>query len=206
MSFAQPERQLPLFDHGLPAPAGAGGMSWQEKLYFALRPDFGTARRMAAVGEQLIRDNGLSGRLRPLDMFHVSVLGVGFYHELSKEEIAIAEAAARAIAFAPFGLSFTQAMSYPKNRGRHPLVLHAAAGAEQVNQLAMALGTAMVARGFRPRGQPTGSAHLTLLYDALLLPATPLEVPIELDVSRLFLVRNHHGQSRHENQMFAFRS
>jgi 2'-5' RNA ligase len=206
MSIAELKRQLPLLDDGPRRPNGPGGVGWQDKLYFALRPDFGAARRMAALGERVIRAHRLSGRLRPLETFHVSVLGVGFFHRLSREELAIAEAAARAIVFAPFTLTFTQVMTYPKNSDRHPVVLHGAEGAEQVNQLAMVLATAMAARGFRPHGIPKGQAHLTLLYDRAVVPPTPLAVPIALDVAGVFLVRSHHGQSRHENQLFSFRS
>jgi 2'-5' RNA ligase len=181
-------------------------VSSQERFYFAIRPGYEATRRMAAVGEQFIRENRLSGHLRPLHTFHVSVLGVGFYQRLSRDEIATAEAAARAIAFKPFSLTFMQAVSYRKRNGRNPFVLASAEGAEQVNELAATLAAAMVTRGFRPRGKIGGQPHLTLLYDHVLVPETRLNTPIELEVPGFFLVRNHHGQGRHENQLFTFRS
>jgi 2'-5' RNA ligase len=133
------------------------------------------------------------------------VLGVGFYRQLSREEIAIAEAAARGVAFEPFRLTFAHVMSYPRNDGRNALVL-IAEEKEQVNNLAGALAAAMVRRGFRPRGTLRGEAHLTLLYDRFVKPKAELDRAIGFDVTGLFLVRSHHGQSRHENQRFPFQS
>lgn len=201
MGIVELERQLRLFN----LPPLPGGAAWQDRLYFALRPGFSTAQRMTAVGEQLIAAHGLSGRPRPRDSLHVSVLGVSYYHQLAGDERGIVEAAAERLAVAPFRLTFLRAKSYLRKRGPYPLVL-VAEEQDVVTRLAGQLAAAMIRRGFRPRGQLGGEAHLTLLYDHHPVPEIALEAPINMEVSGLFLVRSHHGQSRHENQMFAFRS
>ena len=180
---------------------------WDDRIYFALVPDAATRREVVALARQLVERHKLTGRPKA-DTLHVSVLGVGYCRELTPGQVAVAAAAAEALAFRRFPLTFTGTMSFGRRRpgSRFPLVLSCGDGGDGVGHLAEALREGMLARGVEPDGPAVTLPHLTLLYDDhAVLPPAALEPPISMDVTGVALIRNHHGQSRHDVRMFPFR-
>jgi hypothetical protein len=96
-------------------------------------------------------------------------------------------------------------MSFGGGRQQLPLALIADDdSAQDVNDLALMLRGELVARGFPPGGRVGGQAHMTLLYDGVRVPEIALDTPIVLRPAGIALIRNHHGQGRHETTMFGF--
>ena len=46
---------------------------------------------------------------------------------------------------------------------------------------------------------------MTLLYDRISVPQLALETAIVVRAEGLALIRNHHGEGRHDTQVFRFR-
>jgi 2'-5' RNA ligase len=195
--------QLSMLDDDVVEIDGAWSSAWRDRIYFAIQPELRVLDSIAGVTASLVKRYGLRGRPRPLDTLSISVLGVGFAEELSPEQVAIAAEAARTVAFRPFALTLTEAVSYRRRDG-NALVLRCGEGSEHVNDLAHALFDRTFAGGFQPRGTIDGQPHLTVLYDSILVPPTRLAWPIHLDVTGFALVRNHSNLGRYDRETFAF--
>lgn len=195
--------QLSMLEDEVIGTDGTWPMVGRDRLYFAIQPNLNVLDSIAGVTASLVKRHGLRGRPRPLDTLHISVLGVGFAEEISPEQMAVAAEAARTVAFRPFSLTLTEALSF-KRRDGNALVLRCGEGSDAVNDLAHALFERMLAGGFEPRGTSDGQPHLTLLYDPVLVPPTPLAWPIHLDVTGFSLVRNHWGFGRYDRETFTF--
>lgn len=144
--------------------------------------------------------HGVIGRMRTTDTFHISVLGYAFADELEDEEIDLAQRIAEDVAFARFDLTFTELLSWAghkKSGADSPLVLPVATGRAEIMALAARLTISMIAHGLRPRAFVPNEPHLTLLYDPIRVPATPLRHPITAHVDSFCLVHSHRGESRY---------
>ena len=155
-----------------------------------------TSRLITAQREQ----HGVTARMRTTDTFHISVLGFGFADELEDEDLALASAVADDIAFEPFDIVFPELVSWDGKKKADeacPLVLTCTAGRTEILRLAAKLTSSMIARGFRPRSFMPHEPHLTLLYDPVRVPATPLDPPVTARVEGFALVYSHRGQGRY---------
>jgi 2'-5' RNA ligase len=178
----------------------------QDKVYFALRPDAESLGRLTALAEELSIAFPLTAR-PDFGTLHVSVVGLGHAADMLAEHYLVAAEVGRAIRFPPFRLLFTRLMSFGIGRRQMPLALIADDdSAEDVNDLATMLRGELLARGFPPRGRVGGHAHMTLLYDRVRIPEVVLETPIVLSADGIALIRNHHGEGRHDVEMFTLRS
>jgi 2'-5' RNA ligase len=191
------DRQRRLFEA---APRG------KDKVYFALRPDAESLGRLTRLAEELSIAFPLTARPN-FGTLHVSVLGLGYAADMRAEHYALATEVGRAVRFPPFRLLFTRLMSFGIGRRQMPLALIADDdSAVDVNDLATVLRGELVARGFSPRGRAGGHAHMTLLYERVRVPKVVLETPIALRADGIALIRNHHGEGRHDVEAFTLRS
>ncbi len=144
--------------------------------------------------------HGLTGRMRTTDTFHISVLGYGFADELDEDEIELACDVAEDIEFAPFDLVFTELLSWAGHKKPDadcPVVLPVAEGRAETMSLAGRLTLSLIRHGIRPRAFVPKEPHLTLLYDTIRVPLTPLTPPITAHVDSLALVYSHRGEGRY---------
>jgi|GEM_PF-1944387 len=154
------------------------------------------ASRLMAAERDL---HGLTGKLRTTDTFHISVLGFGFADELTVDDIAFAVAIGSEVAFEPFALNFTHLLSFGAHKKPSvpaAIVLTPADGSAVIG-LGDRLVAAMLGRGVRPRSFKPETPHLTLLYDTVRVPPTPLAAPIPVSVDGFALVYSHRGQGRY---------
>ena len=175
-----------------------------DKVYFALKPDADDLPALRALAEQLSLAFPLTSR-PSFSTLHVSVLGLGHAADLSAQHYAVATEVGRTVSFPPFQIVFTRLMSFGIGRRQMPLALIADDdSAQDVNDLALMLRGELVARGFPPGGRVGGQAHMSLLYDGVRVPEVTLDTPIVLRPTGIALIRNHHGEGRHETTMFGF--
>jgi len=156
---------------------------------------------IAGVTASLVKRHGLRGRPRPLDTLHISILGVGLDEAISPEQMAIAAEAARRVAFRPFALTLSEAVSIRRWDG-NALVLRCGEGSDTVTDLAHALFDRMLDGGHTPRGTADVRPYLTLLHDSVEVPPTRLAWPIQLDVTRFSLIRSQSARGRFERESF----
>ena len=144
--------------------------------------------------------HGITGRMRPTDTFHISVLGFGFADELDDDDLELAAAVAADITIEPFEVSFPELISWEakKKTGQPcPLVLPCDTGRTEILRLGAKLTAGLIARGFRPRSFMPHEPHLTLLCDSVRVPKTPLAQPITAQVEGFSLVYSHRGEGRY---------
>lgn len=171
-----------------------------DKVYFALKPD------AESLPEQLSLAFPLTGR-PSFGTLHLSVLGLGYAADLLPRHYGIAAEVGRAVRFPPFQVVFTRLMSFGIGRRQMPLALIADDdSAQDVDDLALMLRGELISRGFPPGGRIGGRAHVTLLYDRVRVPEVTLETPIVMHAEGVALIRNHHGEGRHDTTMFTLRS
>jgi 2'-5' RNA ligase len=175
-----------------------------DKVYFALKPDAEDLPALRALAEQLSLAYPLTGR-PDFATLHISVLGLGHAADLLAQHYAVASEVGRTVRLPPFQIVFTRLMSFGAGRRQMPLALIADDdSAQDVNDLALMLRGELLARGFPPGGRVGGQAHMTLLHDGVRVPEIILDTPIVLRPAGIALIRNHHGEGRHETTMFGF--
>lgn len=169
-----------------------------DPIFFAVLTGGKVAGEIVAAGLAQKQQHELSASLRPADTLHVSVLGAGRADDLSDDDIALLKEAGDAVSMPRFEVSFTEAMSFRRKAGPMPLVLPCDEGADAMAGLAEALWTQMRERGFTLNSRLTAVYHLTLAYDRIEVPRTPLDQPIRMPVREFALVRSWRGEGRYE--------
>lgn len=168
-----------------------------DRLFFAVRPDEATARRIDALVDELRTPLALKGKPLGAARYHVTLHLLGDFVGLPHEVIGAALRVGAAVGAQCFGVQFDQLLSFRRRRDP-PLVLtgrgDAVAG---LHALHRALGQAMQACGLCSRGGTAFVPHLTLMYDRRSMPLQPVP-PLRWRVDEFVLVRSLLGQSRHE--------
>ena len=171
-----------------------------ERLFFAVRPDAETARRIELLAQDLRRRHGLRGKSLGPDRFHVTLHLIGdFAGGIPPNVLARALDAARPVAQGapPFHIGFDTVASFTRKRRNMPLVLLGEDGVQKVAALQQALLDSLVAAGLAEQPQPRFTPHLTLLYDDQRLVPHAVDA-LTWRVEDLLLVRSLLGRGRHE--------
>ena len=192
--------QLSLFDEMEGRPRPRPPALERDVLFYALLLGPQLQSPAARLVSSVRATHGLTGRMRSSDTFHISVLGYGFEDELSEEERALAAVIADDVAVEPFELEFAELLSWggrKKVGDNCPLVLTCSNGSSGVFRLAGRLTAAMIAHGFRPRSFLPKEPHLTLLWDPVRVPRTPVDPPIRVAIDGFSLVYSHRGENRY---------
>jgi 2'-5' RNA ligase len=162
----------------------------RERLFFCVRPDTETARRIDQIGRQFIVQNSLKGRLLRAERFHVSLCHVGDYRRLRSEYLYAAKLVGAAISTPPFELRFGFIKSFEgRSAGggmrNRPLVLLAENDA--ISELHMSLSAAMKKSGLRAVEHFT--PHMTLSYGSRAISLQEIE-PICFVVNEFVLIHS----------------
>lgn len=175
------------------------GMDWRppavrELFFFSVMPDHEAAARITALGRNLTRRHGLSGRLHPADRLHVSLLGFRVHGR--DELITLAAKVGAMTRASPFDVVLSTALSFGTAPLR-PLVLRCGGGSEiALKELQAALfDVAQAKLGLRRRSSFV--PHLTLAYREPAIPITRLDDPITWPARELVLVRSEQGRGRY---------
>lgn len=169
----------------------------RDPVFFAVLVGAGMRPVLQTIVDEQQRLHGISAALLPATTLHISMVGVGFYQELSGRDLATAMATGDSIGFAPFDIALTTLTSFKRRVGAPPLVLRPGSDTPLVD-LSRLLRWGMLERGFEPRSDPSEAFHLTLCYDRVSAPETVLERPPTLRVEGFALVRSFYGQGRYE--------
>lgn len=165
------------------------GSSHSDNLYFAVLPDEEILPRIVGAASDLRRQHGLSSRIRPARLLHITLAGVGEFDRAPDAAVAAAKRMGDGVRVAPFIVTFDRASSFI-TRDSHPLVLRCDQGTAELTRLRNALGRSGARSAFAP--------HVTLMYDRQTIPDTNLE-PITWTVREFVLVHSLVGKSRHNH-------
>ena len=169
----------------------------RDPVFFAVLVGAGVRPALQNIVDEQRRLHGISAALLPATTLHISLVGVGFYQELSGPDLAAAMATGDSIGLTPFDITLTRLGSFKRRVGAPPLVLRPGSDTPLVD-LSRLLRWGMLERGFEPRSDPSEAFHLTLCYDRISAPETVLERPPTLRVDGFALVRSFYGQGRYE--------
>jgi 2'-5' RNA ligase len=98
-------------------------------VFFAIRPDVGTAARIAQRARCLRGELGLKGEPFATERLHVSLHHLGDYEGLPRGIVAAAGEAAATVMMPRFDVAFNRAMSFSGRPGNLPFVLFGDDGA-----------------------------------------------------------------------------
>lgn len=188
--FRKPGEQLALDGMSSRAP--------QDRLFFAIYPDTGTARKIQALAKTLQARHSLLGAPRPVHLLHVTLHHLGDHDGLPESLVAAAIDAARHVSMPAFTLRFDRVASFTGHARNAPCVLRNDDPAADASMSALheALAMALMKAGLGRCVQKHFIPHVTLLYDAKVL--APERVPsIEWTVDRFALVHSLLGRSEH---------
>jgi 2'-5' RNA ligase len=169
----------------------------RDPVFFAVLVGAEARPALQALVDEQRRLYGISAALLPATTLHISLVGVGFYQELSGPDLAAAMATGDSIGFTPFDIALTRLASFKRRVGAPPLSLRPGSDTPLID-LSRLLRWGMLERGFEPRSDPSEAFHLTLCYDRVSAPETVLERPPTLRIEGFALVRSFYGQGRYE--------
>ena len=169
------------------------------KLFLAIFPQPADAQRFSLVEATLRRQHGLTGPCLRIERLHMTLHEVADYaHDVPQQDIDAAKAAAASVVCPPLPIVFDSANSFI-NHGKpdnNAFVLRCDARSDAaVAKLRLALGSALRRSGLHPK--PTGTPHMTMLYDLRLVPAHPIR-PLGWTAIRFALILSHQGLTHHE--------
>ena len=167
-----------------------------DRLFFGLRPDTSVPPRLTQIAERLRTGHGLKGKPLPPERFHVTLVHLGDYHGVPTGLVKTATAAAATVVAPPFEAVFDRAGSFSGKPRNHPLVLRGGRGLDQLAALQQALAGALQQAGLGRHASGPFTPHVTLLYDAQILPEVAIE-PVGWTVKEFVLVHSLLGQTRY---------
>jgi 2'-5' RNA ligase len=167
-----------------------------DRLFFGLFPDATAAGRIAGLADRLRAEHRLAGRPLQADRLHVTVSHVDDFAGLPDRVVAAARDAGASVRAAPFDIAFDRVASFANRRDKKPFVLRGGDGLAPLIAFQQALSLAMAKAGLGRYVETRFTPHVTLLYDAALVPEQPVE-PIRWTVRELVLVHSLLGQTRH---------
>jgi RNA 2',3'-cyclic 3'-phosphodiesterase len=167
-----------------------------DRLFFALQPDAETAQRVAALAQTLREQQGLKGKPLKTQHFHVTLHFLGDHLELPEAVVRAACEAAACVAQPPFQMVFDRVASFHNKRRLQPLVLRCGDEPSPVMALRQTLADALKQVGLARLVDTRFTPHLTLLYDARLVPSQAIE-PIAWTASEFVLIHSLIGKTRH---------
>ncbi|MGY4828874.1 RNA 2',3'-cyclic phosphodiesterase [Sphaerotilaceae bacterium SBD11-9] len=167
-----------------------------DRLFFALLPDAAAAVRIAALARRLKAELGLKGRPLATDRFHVTLHFFGDHVGLPDGLVTALQQAAGRVVAPPFKLAFDRASSFAGRPRKRPFVLRGDEGLASLMAFQQSLGEAMKSVGLARLVDTRFTPHVTLLYDARLVPDIEIE-PVEWVANEFVLVDSLLGQTRH---------
>lgn len=183
--------QIPLFEQPIPSPG-------KYELFFVIQPDPGTAQLIHQVAAECRQEFGLTGKLRPPEILHVSLHGFGRHAGIPESLVRKAgEACEKATAATPaFEVKFDQVLSYQR-AGGNPLVLAAKKEANtELQTFYQRLSVALMLAFGKQLPKPMLNAHLTLLYDNRIIPLKPIP-SVSWTVNQVTLVASELGATKY---------
>jgi 2'-5' RNA ligase len=165
-----------------------------DKLLYAIYPDAPTAAVIEGCAQDEKRTYGLTGSLRPTEVFHITLCHIDDYDGLPAGIVDRAKEAAAKVTAHSFEITLDRAVSF---RGNGAFVLCEREGEIALKDFRQSLYKALKADGPRCQAVSSFTPHVTLLYDKhLLVPEHPV-VPISWTVREFVLVHSPFGESKH---------
>jgi RNA 2',3'-cyclic 3'-phosphodiesterase len=193
MPFNGAPRQLSLNLGPQPKrPQSAPELPQRNDLFFAIYLDAVAAARGGKLAPALCGQSQSSGRPRPTETLHVTLVPVGVASLLPAQAFSVLRQAAALIDQAAFNVAFDRVASF---KGGPALVLLCGDGVAALTTLRKSLHAAMTSVGFRApsRFKP----HVTLAYCRKSVSETELDDPIAWTVREFVLVRSLVGRGVH---------
>jgi len=166
-------------------------------LYAMIFPDRYASVDIHQTGQFLCETRGLVGRPLDLNRSHLTVLHVGSYRGMPREEeIQKTQIECLRIASAtqPFEVRLDEVMSFPNGRERKPLVMCTGRRNRPLVQLHQELSLAITGWDTSPIFKP----HVTMLYDKQTVGKMSVE-PVTWTAKEIVLVLSYTGQTFYQN-------
>lgn len=167
-------------------------------VFFAIYPDEPAIDGALAAWEQIRRACALTGKPRPRQTLHVTLLALGHFPNLSPAVIEAACKGAEAIDLPSFDIVLERGLTFVNRQAEMPIVLTTAEDAAKVKMVRQGLLGEMKRRGVPLLdGKASYTPHMTIKYDSATV-AQRAVAPVSWRVRDFALVHSHHGDAHHE--------
>src|SRR5262245_17786109 len=119
---------------------GESSLKPTDRYFLAIFPPQDVAERIAALGNKLKRDLGLTGRVQAVERLHITTHHLGEYVGKRPDIVTKASDAARALKLAPFDVTFDYAASFGGRPRNNPFVMRGTEGVAGVEAFQRAMG------------------------------------------------------------------
>lgn len=171
-----------------------GGKLQGYMLFLAIFPEPEDAHRLARAAADLRGQHDLDGMPLPPGRLHISLHAIaGFVDTIPQAVVDTAIAASSRVVCPPLPIAFDHVLSFPDSNA---FVLRCDPGSDAaIARLRQSLTVALRRAGLHP--QPSGTPHMTLLYDARRIERQAIE-PIRWTATRFALILSHVGIGHHQ--------
>jgi 2'-5' RNA ligase len=185
-------QQLPLFETPEAPPN-------RYRLLLAIFPDAQATHLINDHQTDLSRKLGLTGKLRPRNILHVTLHHIDDYPEMPEDEITLAiNACTSALAGRPsFDVTFDHAKTFRGRPGNLPFVLVNPNGNPALMSLHQPLITELAKHRLASRQDFQFVPHVTMLYDKHHVPEQPV-LPVNWTVKEVMLILSHLGLTKYD--------
>ncbi len=179
------------------ASSGFGDAQPLDRLFFAVMPDEATAEQIWALGQDLKRTEGLSGRAIKTERLHVTLIHVGDWDRLPQGIVDDCRRVGEAMTETSFEIAFNRALSFSDAANSRPYVLIGDdAGLAAIKAFRAGLRERLIRVGVKPKSNAEFNPHVTLLYDPKLAPERPV-APVRWRVGDLLLIHSEIGRNKY---------
>ena len=169
----------------------------RDRLFVGILPDKETAAGIHEIAAGIRHRHGLTGPIRPVNHFHITLRWVDDYLKLSEDDVERARAACESAAASvpPFDVRLNHVISWGHALERNPLVmLGGPDDNDHLLEFHHVLLKELVKNRCPGRGSRTLNPHLTLLYDRNKIADEPVP-PVCWTVGEVVLIHSELGST-----------
>jgi 2'-5' RNA ligase len=178
---------------------GRPGQPSAYNLFLAVLPEPEDAQRIARVAANLRERNGLVGKCLRAERLHITLQALASFHRMVPQAVLdAAVAAAASVDCPPLPIVLDRACSFPNvgSRGHNAFVLRCDARSDTaIARLRQSLTIALRRTGLR--AEPSGTPHMTMLYDQRVVPEQVIQ-PLHWTATSFALILSHVGLAYHQ--------
>ncbi|MBY3072544.1 2'-5' RNA ligase [Rhizobium laguerreae] len=186
------------FDWKDPEKRSTRNEEYRHRLFFGFRPSAEAVSESIEIAQSRQAAHSLTGRLRPSELLHLTLNGIGAYRRLPDDVIFGAAQVAATVRARSFELTLDQTMSFKHQYEPQASVLSSSWENEALMYLYKQLREGMYEAGLPYDRSGHLTPHMTLLYDRKTVPAERLNRPVRWKVREFLLIHSEYGSSKHQ--------
>ncbi|MBB3592851.1 2'-5' RNA ligase [Rhizobium sp. BK529] len=162
-----------------------------------LRPTTEAADEALEIAQTYRTIHSLISPIRPRELLHITLNGVGAYRKLPQDIVFGAEQIAATVCARPFDLVLDEVMSFRHQGKSQAFVICSRQENEELTDLRRQIQEGLYQAGLPYNLGGHLTPHMTLLYDRKTILPEKLSRPVQWNIREFLLIHSIYGKSEH---------